>query len=168
MTVFLAAIWPARSAEAKTDGPKGKSADQAAQAEVKAIKGLIAKYAKSIDDADPALAAKVWSDSPDVSFIHPRGHERGWKAIKENVYENLMGKTFSERKLTVKDIEVQLYGDSVVVTFYWDFVAKMRSNGSALKTRGRETQVYHKGDRGWTLVHVHYSGMPVKGAREGF
>lgn len=168
MAVFITALWQARPAGLKADEPKGKSADEAAQAEVKAIKGLIAKYAKSVDDADTALAAKVWSDSPDVSFIHPRGHERGWKAVKENVYENLMGKTFSERKLTVKDIEVKVYGDSAVATFYWDFAAKMRRDGSALKTRGRETQVYHKGGRGWTLVHVHYSGMPVKGARQGF
>jgi ketosteroid isomerase-like protein len=79
-----------------------------------------------------------------------------------------MSKTFSERKLTVKDIEVQVYGDAAVATFYWDFVARMRADGRTLKTQGRETQVYRRSDRGWSLVHVHYSGMPVTGRREGF
>lgn len=138
-------------------------------ADVQAIRGLIGKYAKSIDDADTALAAEVWLDSPDVSFIHPRGHERGWKEVKENFYGKTMGETFSERKLVVKDVEVRPYGDAAAVAvFSWDFVAKLRGDGSTLRTQGRETQVFHKGERGWSLVHVHYSGMPVTGEREGF
>jgi ketosteroid isomerase-like protein len=151
--------------EAKADGTRIKSVEKA---DVKAIKDLIAKYAKSVDDADTTLAAKVWLDSPDVSFIHPRGHEHGWKEVKENVYEKLMGKTFSKRKLSVRDVEVKVYGGAAVAVFYWNFVAEPRSGGPTLKTQGRETQVYQKGERGWALVHVHYSGMPVKGKREGF
>src|SRR5213596_3179759 len=42
------------------------------------IRNLIEKYAKSIDGADTALAAEVWLDSPEVSFIHPLGHEHGF------------------------------------------------------------------------------------------
>lgn len=166
--VYVGALGQGRPTDAKADGRRGDSAAKDSQAEVKAIQDLIAKYAKSVDDADTTLASKVWSDSPDVSFIHPRGHERGWKEVKENVYEKLMGKTFSERKLTVKDVEVNVFGDCAVAVFYWEFVAKLRNNGSTLKTRGRETQVYRKGDRGWSLVHVHYSGMPVTGERRGF
>ena len=161
----LMGTWHAQPPRARSDEPK---ADKGEEADMKAIKALIAKYAKAVDDADTALAAKVLLDSPDVSFIHPRGHERGWKAVKENVFENLMGKTFSQRKLTVKDIEVKVYGNAAVATFYWDFVAKTRNGGFPVKTQGRETQVYHKGERGWALVHVHYSGMPVTGKREGF
>jgi ketosteroid isomerase-like protein len=164
----LGVTWPGQLAGTRADGLEGRLAGKADEADGKAIKGLIAKYAKSIDDADTALAATIWSSSPQVSFIHPRGHERGWKAVKENVYENLMGKTFSERKLTAKNIEVQVYGDTAVATFYWDFAAKMRGGGPVLKTQGRETQVYHKDEHGWALVHVHYSGMPVTGKREGF
>jgi len=48
-----------------------------------------------------------------------------------------------------------------VAEFYWDFVAKLRKDGSPITTHGRETQVYRKMQDGWRLVHVHYSGMPV-------
>jgi hypothetical protein len=34
--------------------------------------------ARSVDEADTALAAQVWLDSPDVSFIHPLGHAHGF------------------------------------------------------------------------------------------
>src|SRR5690242_5081669 len=66
------------SADAKAERPKGDTPAKDSQTDVKVIKDLIAKYAKSVDDADTTLAAKVWSNSADVSFIHPRGHERGW------------------------------------------------------------------------------------------
>jgi Xaa-Pro aminopeptidase len=133
-----------------------------------AIKSLIAKYAKSVDDADTALAAEIWLDSPDVSFIHPLGHEHGFEQIKQNVYKHLMGETFSERKLTVHDVSVHVYGDAAQAEFYWDFTAKFRKDGSPLTTHGRETQLYQKIQGRWRLVHVHYSGMPVAAERQGF
>jgi len=139
-----------------------------AAADRKQIRSLIAKYTQSIDAADVNLAAAVWQDSPDVSFIHPLGHEHGFTEIKKNVYQHLMGDTFSERKLSARDISVHVYGDSAVAEFYWDFVAKFRKDGSPITTHGRETQLYRSEKGVWRLVHVHYSGMPVTGQREGF
>jgi Xaa-Pro aminopeptidase len=132
------------------------------------IKGLLSKYASSIDGADTTLAAEIWLDSPNVSFIHPLGHEHGFEQIKQNVYTRLMGETFSERKLSVHDVSVHVYGDAAEAEFYWDFAAKFRKDGAPLTTHGRETQLYHKEQGRWRLVHVHYSGMPATGARQGF
>ena len=132
------------------------------------IKSVIAKYAKSVDAADTNVASQVWLDSPEASFIHPLGHEHGFEEIKQNVYKRLMGETFSERKLSVHDVAVQMLGDAAVAEFYWDFSAKFRKDGSPITTHGRETQVYRKTSDGWRLVHVHYSGMPVAAERQGF
>ncbi len=144
-----------RKAAADTDQASGQ------------IKQLIAQYAAAADGADMDLASQVWDSSPDVSFIHPLGHEHGWEEVK-NFYRNIMGAPFSERKLTVRDITLHVYGDSAWAEFYWHFVAKLRSNGSTVVTDGRETQIYRKlaGNR-WVLVHVHYSAMPVTGAGRG-
>jgi Xaa-Pro aminopeptidase len=147
-------------------GGNARTVDERSESD--AIKNLIAKYAKSVDDADTALAAEIWLDSPDVSFIHPLGHEHGFEQIKQNVYKHLMGETFSERKLTVHDVSVHVYGDAAQAEFYWDFVAKFRKDGSPLTTHGRETQLYQKIQGRWRLVHVHYSGMPATGERQGF
>jgi hypothetical protein len=131
------------------------------------IRQLIGKYAQSVDEADPALAEQVWLDSPEVSFIHPLGHEHGFEQIQQNVYRHLMGETFSERKLSPRDISIHVQGDSAWVEFYWDFVAKFRKDGSPITTHGRETQVYWRMPNGWRLVHVHYSGMPVTQPGQG-
>ena len=125
------------------------------------IKNLIAKYAKSVSDADADLASQIWWNSPEASFIHPLGQEHGFEQIKQNVYTRLMGGMFSERKLSVRDVAVQVLGDAAVAEFYWDFTAKLRKDGSPVTTHGRETQVYRKMAGGWRLVHVHYSAIPV-------
>lgn len=132
------------------------------------VEGLIAKYAQSIDAADTALASQLWSQSPEVSFIHPRGSERGFDQVKQNVYVGTMGALFSERKLRVSNVRVHIYGDAAWAEFDWDFAAKMKKDGSAVNTKGRETQIYRKEESGWRLVHVHYSSMPVSGERQGF
>jgi uncharacterized protein (TIGR02246 family) len=128
------------------------------------VRQQVAAYARSVDTADATLAATVWSTTPDATFIHPHGHERGWEAIKTNVYEKLMGGLFSERKLTVKQLSVNVHGDSAWVEFYWDFVATLRKDGGTATNQGRETQVFRKADGRWQLVHVHYSTMPPAGS----
>lgn len=125
------------------------------------INNLIAKYAKSVSDADADLASQIWWNSPEASFIYPLGHEHGFEQIKQNVYTRLMGGMFSERKLSVHDVAVAMLGDAAVADFYWDFTAKLRKDGSPVSTHGRETQVYRKMPDGWRLVHVHYSAIPV-------
>lgn len=125
------------------------------------INNLIAKYAKSVSDADADLASQIWWNSPEASFIYPLGHEHGFEQIKQNVYTRLMGGMFSERKLSVHDVAVEVLGDAAVADFYWDFTAKLRKDGSPVTTHGRETQVYRKMPDGWRLVHVHYSAIPV-------
>ncbi len=132
------------------------------------IRLLIASYAKSIDLADTTLAEQIWSNAPEVSFIHPLGEEHGLAQIEADVYRNLMGATFSKRKLTPHDIAIHVYGDAAWAEFNWDFVATVRKDGSPFHSQGRETQVYRKENGQWRIVHVHYSGVPVSGNLKGF
>jgi ketosteroid isomerase-like protein len=162
--VRLAVVWLLGCAVAAGEGPRTAGASGPDEA---VIRSLIASYAKSVDAADTRLASTVWANSPDVSFIHPRGHERGWNAIKA-FYEQTMGQTFSERKLTVKDVAIHADGASAWAEFYWDFAAKLRTDGSPVATHGRETQIYRKVNGSWRLIHVHYSGMPVTDEVQGF
>jgi ketosteroid isomerase-like protein len=166
LMALAVAILPGRPVKARAEVPRATAGR--ADPDRDAIRGLIAKYAQSIDGADTTLASEIWSKSADVSFIHPRGHERGWEEVKKNVYMELLGATFSERKLTPRAVVVHLLGDAAWAEFDWDFTARFKNGGQPLNTQGRETQVFRKADGRWELVHVHYSGMPVTGKREGF
>jgi ketosteroid isomerase-like protein len=140
---------------------KGAKPADSAQGQIRA---LIDEYTQSIDAADTAMGAKCWLTTPEASFIHPLGEESGWDQIAADVYGKLMGQTFSKRTLTLAgEPTIHLYGDAAVAEFHWDFVATLRSNGSEVHTKGRESQVYVKlPDKGWRLVHVHYSGPAMQ------
>jgi ketosteroid isomerase-like protein len=112
-----------------------------------------------VDAADIKLAAQIWDNSPDVSFIHPLGHAHGWDEVK-GFFTDIMGEMFSKRKLTPRDIKVHVYGDSAWSEFYWHFTATQKKDGAEVQSDGRETQIYRKAGDRWALVHVHYSEMP--------
>lgn len=142
----------------------GSTPSNSEENDTQAIKDIISNYAAALnaEPIDMKLLSQVWLNSPDDSFIHPLGHEHGWEQIKQNLYENIMEGYFSERKLTIRDINLHAYGDSAWAEFYWHFLAKSRKADSTVETNGRETQVYRKVDHGrWALVHVHYSAMPA-------
>lgn len=136
--------------------------------DVKEIEQVIKNYAQSIDTIDIGLAEKIWQTNEQTTFIHPRGTEVGWEAVKNNFYKEVMGQTFSKRQLNIHDVNIQVYGNSAVAMFTWDFPAIFRTDGTPITTYGRESQVYKKTADGWRIVHVHYSNMPVTGAKKGF
>lgn len=141
---------------------------EAARAEVSR---RLKQYLETIDDCEIEAIEDLWLPSPDVSFIHPRGHERGFDEVARNFYGETMGATFVKRTLSiVGEPAIHLFGTTfAVVEFDWDFVATRRANGAELHSTGRESHVYgHVDDHGWRLLHVHYSGPAVTGTDQGF
>lgn len=138
-----------------------------AESDSQAIERLINLYVTSIDRADAQMAEEVFSNAPEVSFIHPRGEERGRAGIQANLY-GLFRDTFSERKLTPSNIRIHVYEDSAWAEFDWSFAAKTKKDGSPFRSQGRETQIYRREKGKWRIVHVHYSGTPVTGQLRGF
>lgn len=131
------------------------------KADENAIRQQVAKYTAALDAADTGIASQVWLTTPEASFISPMGHSHGWEEVKK-VYD-FFGTAFTDRKLTAHDITVNVYKDAAYVEFYWHYSAKQKSDGKEVQTDGRESQMYRRldGNR-WVLVHVHYSGLPVK------
>jgi ketosteroid isomerase-like protein len=126
--------------------------------DIAAIHHLIDSYAKAIDTLDLNLLSQVWSHSPEVSFIYPLGEERGFDAIEQQVFVNVMGGMFSARNLEPRSVAVHVLNRNAAWSeFHWVFHATMRKDGSAVTTRGVETQIYRKQAGEWRLVHVHYS-----------
>ena len=132
-------------------------ADNGPNTDVDAIHRLIARYVKAVDTVDLNLLSQIWSHSGDESFIYPLGEEHGFDAIRQHVFQNVMGGMFSARDLQTHDVTIHVNGSAAWSEFHWIFHAKMRKDGSAVTTRGVETQIYHKEAGTWRLVHVHYS-----------
>ena len=137
-----------------------------AQREDAVFEDLLKAYAESINKADTTLAATFWSKSPEVSFINPRSTEYEWKGVK-NIYQ-MFGDNFNKRDLRISKLKVQNYRDVAWLTFQWVFDATFKKDDSPMQTKGRETQIWRKEGKSWKLVHIHYSGLPLNGEREGF
>jgi ketosteroid isomerase-like protein len=125
--------------------------------DIAAIHRVIEQYAKAVDTVDLNLLSQIWSHSPEVSFIYPLGEEHGLDAIERKVFQNVMRGTFSARDLETHVVAIHVTGDAGWSEFHWVFHATMRKDGSAVITRGVETQVYRREYGKWRLVHVHYS-----------
>lgn len=136
-------------------------------ASIEQIEALVGDYTKSVNMLDMNLARKVWSNRSEVTFIHPRGTERGLDMVLQNFYQNTMG-LFSKRQLLPEPAEIHVYGDTAWSQFTWTFHAAVKDGDKEITTQVRETHVYHKDDGGWRIVHVHYSGMPETGSLRGF
>ena len=118
------------------------------------------KYATSIDNADVALASEIWSHDPGVTFIFPLGTAYGFQQIVDVVYIGAMRNMFSKRELILHQPIIHVYADAAWSEMTWTFHAT-KNDGSEISTEGRETQVYHKEQGVWRIVHVHYSGPPI-------
>ena len=133
-----------------------------------ALRKLVHDYADSVNRLDMKLAGEIWSQSEEVTFIQPRGHQKGWIQVRDHFYLGAMN-NFSQRHLTVNNLNIRLLGDDAAWgEFYWEFYATFKKDGQKINSKGRETQVWNKVDGSWKIVHVHYSAMPVTGEREGF
>lgn len=137
---------------------------RAAAADQRQIRQVIARYVEAVDAASPALANRIWSHSPEVSFIYPLGEEHGLDAIDRDIYEKAMGGTFSKRDLQPGALLIHVYGDTAWSEFHWVFHATLRKDGSPMVSKGVETQIYRREQGQWRLVHVHYSGDVVNSA----
>ena len=167
MLKFLATLVLATlgaSAALAQEAPASVHAEREAEAEIAAI---LQDYARATNELDLDLAEEIWSQEPGVSFIHPRGHQRGWPEIRQNFYVDTMGR-LPTRRLEIGDFEVHVLADDAAwCDFYWTFEASL-PDGTPINSAGRETQIYKREDGVWQIHHVHYSGMPTQEEGEGF
>ena len=149
----------------------GKSADRASivdeSGKKTAIERVLQDYVRVVNELDLELAESIWSQSAPVSFIHPRGHQRGWAEVRTDFYEGAMG-GLPTRELKFQDTDIALLdNDNAWAEIYWTFAATTPF-GKELNTAGRETMILAREGGKWRIRHVHYSGMPVTGEGEGF
>src|SRR5438128_1428789 len=101
-------------------GGQGQSAEDT-KADEDAVRQQVAKYTQALDAGDMGIASQVWLTTPEASFISPMGHSHGWEEVKK-VYD-FFNASFTDRNLTVRDISVDVHGNSAYVEFYWHYSA---------------------------------------------
>ena len=124
-----------------------------------AVQEVLARYLESVKTADLTLAADVWRQSQDIVVVTPFGRFQGWENVKNGLYVNFLQKAFLERKLEPANVVISVNGDAAWAVFDWSFSARL-ANGQPFTSKGWESHVYRKTDRGWRIEHLHYSAPP--------
>ncbi len=90
------------------------------------------------------------------------GEPRGDAAANRKGEETQLG-MLADPKVDMKDLAVNVYGDTAIATFNGDFSAKMQGKPLAMKMATTMVFVKYKGD--WKIVHEHFSPIgPPPGA----
>jgi len=80
------------------------------------------------------------------------------------VHEQAAFANISDYNYTIEDLRVDLLGDVAVATFYLAysgmFVNDYSFEGSPVRSRARATIVATRTQKGWKIVHEHFSRFP--------
>lgn len=146
-----------------------------------AVLKVLRLYKSSINNADAEAGSHIWMSSPEISMIHPCGHEKGWYQIKSNVYGKFK-RNYIFRNLSSQNEKITILGDFALLEFEWDFEALMKSDNDAntvewgcwnnhsiapsernriVKSKGLESMFLRKVGYEWKIVHIHYSTTPA-------
>lgn len=137
-------------------GITAQASDAAATAEVRAV---LDKYVQAVKSADENLLREVWAQPENVSYVNPMQRLRSWGEL-QGFWQGFLKNSFTQRELTLNNVTIQASGDVAWVVFDWEF-SGTQTDGKPSRSRGWETQVYQRTDRGWRIRHAHYS-EPVK------
>jgi len=143
-------------------GGCGKGANDATTAtEVRAI---LDQYVKAVNGADDQMLRDLWAEPERISYVNPMQRLRTWGEL-QGFWQGFLKNSFTRRELTLTNVAIQSAGDAGWAVFDWEFNAT-QADGKPSQTRGWETQVYRRTDRGWRIAHAHYS-VPAAPAPTG-
>jgi uncharacterized protein (TIGR02246 family) len=145
------------------NGTTAQASNAAAPAEVRAV---LDKYVQAVNNADETLLQELW-EPESVSYVNPMQRLRSWGEL-QGFWQGFLKNTFTQRALTLNNVAVHASGDVAWVVFDWEF-SGTQTDGKPFRSRGWETQVYQRTDRGWRIRHAHYSvpAAPPTGAQGG-
>ena len=143
-------------------GGCGKGANDATTAtEGRAI---LDQYVKAVNGADDQMLRDLWAEPERISYVNPMQRLRTWGEL-QGFWQGFLKNSFTRRELTLTNVAIQSAGDAGWAVFDWEFNAT-QTDGKPSQTRGWETQVYRRTDRGWRIAHAHYS-VPAAPAPTG-
>lgn len=137
-----------------TRGGETTANDAATAADIRAV---LDRYQKAVNGADEQILRELLAEPERISYVNPMQRLHTWGEL-QGFWQGFLKSSFTQRELTVSNVAIQSVGDVGWAVFDWEFRA-IQTDGKPSQTRGWETQVYRKTDRGWRIAHAHYSAV---------
>ena len=123
-----------------------------------AIRDLLDREVKAINAKDINALSEVWAQDAQITLfdVPPPGRFQGWNVIGRQW--KAFFERFSEIHLATEAVRIEVAGDAAWATYDWMLTGTMGDR--PLADRGQATAIYRRGEKGWRLVHAHYSPAP--------
>lgn len=122
------------------------------------IMEMIQRYKNAIHTQEAEDFLPLWDGNIPCTLISPSGFYQGVDSIYQDFLLSGIRKAYSRIDLISDHIDIRMMDENnAVVIFAYHTECNRRETGEPFGIAGLETQVYHKGNAGWKLVHVHYS-----------
>ncbi len=124
-----------------------------------AIRDLLDREVKAINARDLNGLSEVWAQDDQITLfdVPPPGRFQGWQVIGHQ-WKSFFDR-FSEIHLETASVRIDMAGDAAWATYDWTLTGTMGDR--PLADRGQATAIYRRGEKGWRLVHAHYSPAPA-------
>jgi uncharacterized protein (TIGR02246 family) len=119
------------------------------------IRAVLDRYVQAVNGADEQILRELWVEPEHVSYVNPMQRLRSWGELQA-FWQGFLKNSFTQRELKLSNVAIEALGDVGWAVFDWEFRAT-QTDGKPSQTRGWETQVYRRTDRGWRIAHAHYS-----------
>jgi uncharacterized protein (TIGR02246 family) len=119
------------------------------------VRAVLDQYVKAVVDGDEERFREQLADPENVSYVNPLQRLRSRDEL-HGFFEGFVKNPFTRRDLKLDNVVIQVAGDAAWSVFDWEFNAT-RTDGQPFQSRGWETQVYRRTNRGWRIAHPHYS-----------
>ena len=119
------------------------------------VRAVLDQYVKAVNEADEEGLRELWAEADKVSFVTPLARLRSWDEV-QGFWQGFLKNSFTKRELKPDNVVIHASGDAAWAVLDWEFNATM-ADGKPFQSRGWETQVYQKTERGWRIRHIHYS-----------
>ena len=124
------------------------------------VREALAHFIRAFDDLNWEAFRLSFDDKATVFYPRTmprraRGRaefEQGFRAVFEQIRGNKTAAPYMD--IQPKDLSIQKFGDVAIATFHLDDRAGFLN---------RRTIVLHKTDKGWKIVHLHASEVPLQG-----
>jgi ketosteroid isomerase-like protein len=127
-----------------------------ASLEIEEVEEANERFYRALENADLGEMSEVWLHEDWVKCVHP-GWDliTGWEEIYQS-WENIFSAPAGMR-ISATEVEIKIEGDFALVSCNENIALFLDSTSAPVSARTTATNLFHRIDDGWRMVHHHAS-----------
>jgi ketosteroid isomerase-like protein len=128
--------------------------------EIEGVEEANERFYRALENADLKEMSAVWMHADWVKCVHP-GWDLiiGWEEVYQS-WENIFSAPAGMR-VSATDVEIKVEGDFALVSCHENIALFLDRASVPVSAKMTATNLFHRIDEGWRMVHHHASQVPT-------